>query len=173
MKFLSNSYLTAASKGSAANTDYLLLMDAADSSTTKITVENFKEQLPDKKGDTYVIGHASYGHTEKDCDYLCTGATDAETINEAIQTLSTTTGGTIVLLEGTYTLKQPIVLNKQRVNLIGFSAKLYRQFNATAGSTTQGLVHVSTSYAAIRGITFYGNKGSYTAVDNHNITLIG
>ena len=52
------------------------------------------------------------------CDYLCSGNSDQSEINTAITAIALT-GGSVVLMEGTYTISTPILMNTDNVALIG------------------------------------------------------
>lgn len=56
-----------------------------------------------------VVGTSKSGWTADDCDYLCDGTADQAEINAAIAALPST-GGEIVLLDGTYNTTAAIAL---------------------------------------------------------------
>lgn len=78
-----------------------------------------------------VVGTTRAGATAADCDFLCDGTNDAETITNAAKTLSY--GGKIILLEGEYFLQNPIFVSTYQddvprkaiwVQGCGFSTKI-------------------------------------------------
>lgn len=71
-----------------------------------------------KRACRFVVGTSTAGWTEDDCDYLCDGSADEVEINAAIQALPAT-GGEIVILDGTYTIKSTITLDKSGVLIRG------------------------------------------------------
>ena len=71
------------------------------------------------KNNRLVIGTATAGWLQADCDYLCDGTNDEQELNTAIQFLATHNGGEIVVLDGTYNISTPIEINVSNVNLIG------------------------------------------------------
>lgn len=52
-----------------------------------------------------VIGTQQSGHTDEDCDFLCTGINDQIIINQAIEA-----GSSILMLSGTYNISSPIII---------------------------------------------------------------
>lgn len=74
--------------------------------------------IPDRKGCRFIIGTSTAGWTEKDCDYLCDGTDDQVEINNAIKALPST-GGKIIVLEGTYNISSDITVNKKDTVLTG------------------------------------------------------
>lgn len=118
----------------------------------------------------FVVGTSTAGWTANDCDYLCDGADDQVEINAAIQALPST-GGEVVILDGTYNLTGSILVNKAKVTLSGNgqSTVLKRAFE---GSGTQpGLIYVTSSYNTIRFLHIDGNKKSYNGVNNSGISM--
>ena len=71
------------------------------------------------KNNRLVIGTATAGWLQADCDYLCDGTNDEQEFNTAIQFLATHNGGEIVVLDGAYNISTPIEINVSNVNLIG------------------------------------------------------
>ncbi len=77
-----------------------------------------------------VIGTSQAGWAAGDCDYLCDGTADDVEINAAIQALPST-GGEIVILDGTYNISGPISVNKANVTLsgCGFGTRLVGEYD--------------------------------------------
>ena len=68
---------------------------------------------------TFIVAASDSLHPER-ADYVCDGTDDQNEINNAINAVSTTRGGVIQLLEGTYYLSGQILIT-QRVSIIGHS----------------------------------------------------
>ena len=98
-----------------------------------------------KKYAKFVVGSASAGYTAADVDYLCDGTADEVEINAAITALPST-GGEVVILEGTYDIKSGIYIGKSNVTLrgTGFGTKLIRGFNS-GSSTGDGVIYTGPS----------------------------
>ena len=106
----------------------------------------------------FVVGTSTAGWTADDCDYLCDGTADDVEINAAIQALPST-GGEVVILDGTYNITATIAMNKNYVTLSGNGAAtvLKRMWN---GSST-GVVTVTADYCTVKNLQIDGNKSSY------------
>ena len=114
----------------------------------------------------FIVGTSASGWTTSDCDYLCDGTADEVKINAAIQALPST-GGEVVLLDGTYNLAGSIKLTKSNITLCGNGAntKLIRQFSGS--STQQGVIWLntgSTKYCSIKNLLIDGNVESLGTV---------
>ncbi len=72
-------------------------------------------------GARFVVGTSKAGWTSGDCDYLCDGVDDQAEINAAINALPST-GGEVVVLDGTYNLTGGVTLSKSNVTLRGSGA---------------------------------------------------
>lgn len=90
-----------------------------------------------------VIGTSTNGHTLNDCDYLCTGNDDQEKIQAAVNSLEGT-GGTILILSGTYNITSSIVINNPNVCITGdsISTVLVQTWDDST-SDTQGIFYIS------------------------------
>lgn len=66
----------------------------------------------------FVVGTSTAGWTADDCDYLCDGTDDQTELKAAVDALPST-GGEIVILDGTYNLSSSVEVNKERVTLRG------------------------------------------------------
>lgn len=75
--------------------------------------------VPGEKGDRgagpcrVVVGTSLAGWTASDCDLLCDGESDQQEINAAIQQVleESSTGGQVLLLDGTYNISEPITIS--------------------------------------------------------------
>lgn len=132
-----------------------------------------KENAGGKRAARLTIGTSANGWTTKDCDYLCDGTADDVEINAAITALPST-GGEIVLLDGTYNLAGTVQMNKAGVILSGngLATKLVRGFKGD--STNKAIVYMSKTNCVVRGIAVDGVKASYYAgIYNQGIGSLG
>lgn len=126
----------------------------------------------------FVVGTSAAGWTEDDCDYLCDGTDDQVEINAAIQALPSS-GGEIVILDGTYNITATIAMNKDNVKLSGNgnATVLKRMWS---GSVREGIITITAINGGCCVKNFYidGNKktsnnyynnGICVSRSNHNI----
>ena len=108
----------------------------------------------------FTVGTSASGWTSADCDYLCDGTADQVEINAAIQALPST-GGEIVILDGTYNITATIAMNKANVKLSGNGAStvLKRMWNSTS---VNGVITVSSTLCAIESLFVYGGGTTNT-----------
>ena len=131
------------------------------------------------KNNRLVIGTATAGWLQADCDYLCDGTNDEQEFNTAIQFLNTYDGGEIVVLDGTYNISTAIAISVPNVSLIGNG-------NATTLknlSTTTKLINVTATGVIIANISLEGttqqdcinisSAGSNIVVENVSISGAG
>lgn len=112
-----------------------------------------------------VVGTSASGWTSADCDYLCDGSDDDVEINAAIQALPST-GGEIVLLDGTYNLAAQILVDKPNTTLRGngFATILSKNFRSV-NTTTGPAISISgsgcriTSLSLLYGLTSLNHQG--------------
>ena len=82
--------------------------------------------VPGEKGDRgagpcrVVVGTSLAGWTASDCDLLCDGESDQQEINAAIQQVleESSTGGQVLLLDGTYNISERITISPGKKTLI-------------------------------------------------------
>lgn len=121
-----------------------------------------------------IIGTTTNGWTSKDCDYLCDGTADNVEINAAINALPAS-GGSILVLSGTYYIADVINLNKPNIAFRGQgdSTIFVRMHNSSA--TYYGVIYISINcpHCAIEDIKIDGNKGVYTSINNSGIYIRG
>jgi len=152
---------------------------SAKDKTDKIT-DALNELLEDGTQHTktarFVIGTSTSDWTAKQCDYLCDGTDDQEEIIQALNDLPTT-GGEIVILDGTYNITASIHIPKNNVSLRGNgnATTLKRMYDSTdtdSGPTAKGLIILNEkSGCKIQGLQIDGNKATYTASYNSGIFL--
>lgn len=101
-------------------------------------------------------------------DYECTGTNDQTVINNAISALPST-GGKIVLLEGTYNISGQITVNKPNVTICGMgnSTVLQRKFNGN------NVIYVTSANCELAYFKVDGDSATYTNTANCNIQTYG
>lgn len=101
-------------------------------------------------------------------DYECTGTNDQTVINNAISALPST-GGKIVLLEGTYNISGQINVNKPNVTICGMgnSTVLQRKFNGN------NVIYVTSANCELAYFKVDGDSATYTNTANCNIQMYG
>ncbi len=109
----------------------------------------------------FVVGTSAAGWTADDCDYLCDGTDDQVEIKAAVDALPST-GGEIVLLDGTYTLSEAFIVNKPNVTLRGNGTNTV----LTCASGSSGFaISVRAHYFNVSGMKFSGfSKAIITSV---------
>ena len=137
------------------------------------------EQLLDsRRSATIVVGASDskyYSDNNYSANYKCTGTADQGQINSAIAALPSS-GGKIVLLEGTYNISGSINVNKPNITIEGMG-------NGTVLKTSSNIsaINVSSSNCEIRYLSLictasdrYGNgiyvTGSSSIIENIRIT---
>lgn len=111
-----------------------------------------------------VVGTSASGWTADDCDYLCDGTADEVEINAAINALPST-GGEVILLDGTYTIAAQIKVGVANVTLRGNGngTTIVRGFDASR------MIYVSYSNVTVEKLKLDGAKDTYTDTSNHGI----
>ena len=118
----------------------------------------------------FVIGTAAAGWTAEDCDYLCDGTADDVEINAAIQALPAG-GGEILVLDGTYSMDQPVLLNRAAVTLrgCGAAAKFIQSYKEN--SPGNALIRISADNVGLRDLsvdckhsTYFGFPGAVSVL---------
>ncbi len=131
-----------------------------------------------KKSATIVvgIGKDSEGHRAGECDYLCDGVDDQVEINAAIAALPST-GGKILLREGTYNLTKCIAMNRSNVTLqgMGDSTVLKRMYDQKWEGNVNGdpgsMVQITGSYNTIKDMFLDGNNAKFKGTGNYGMIL--
>ena len=118
-----------------------------------------------------VVGTSTAGWTTSDCDYLCDGTADDVEINAAIQALPST-GGEIVILDGTYNITDTIAMNKDNTKLSGNGAAtvLKRMWDSSA---SEGIITINAANGGccVENLQIDGNKATYSSNNNEGIYL--
>jgi len=140
------------------------LTDGLDGSSRKITLSNIKNFI---SGDIIRSPYVVVGFDDN-CDYICDGTADEVQINLALASLSST-GGTVLLKQGTYNLASSILHNFANVILTGFGWKTYiilsNGANCTAISVNSG--GVTKDGQVIRDLLIDGNLSNNTSVSGY------
>lgn len=123
-----------------------------------------------KKTAVFVIGHATDGHSIADVNYLCNGENDQTVINAAVGALPSS-GGRIILLEGTYKLTGRVNVNKSGVTLEGAGTATVLERNY-ADTGAAGMVNVTQSGNTIKNICLSGNGSDETGVISCGVFLM-
>jgi parallel beta-helix repeat protein len=98
-------------------------------------------------------------------DYVCDGIADQEEINQAINDLPTS-GGRVLLLEGTYNISSPITILKNNVTLEGQGAgtKLFLVNGANCNVINVGNGATALEGIRIANLRIDGNKANQTDI---------
>ncbi len=117
-----------------------------------------------------VIGTSAAGWTQSDCDVLCTGQGDENTINNAIQSVGGMGGGEIVLLSGTYIASTPIMVQSPNITIRGngHSTVIQRGYS---GSNI-GAINITGESCTVSALTIDGSLVS-SAGSDREITVNG
>ena len=159
-------------------------LDTTEKANLVLALNETYQELATHKADSashsktarFVIGTSTSGWTAKQCDYLCDGTDDQEEIIQALNDLPTT-GGEVVILDGTYNITASIHIPKNNVSLRGngnatILKRMYDSTNTDSGPTAKGLIILNEkSGCKIQGLQIDGNKATYTASYNHGIFL--
>lgn len=124
-------------------------------------VEIIETNSGGKRTCRFVVGTTTAGWTAADCDYLCDGVADDVEINAAIQALPST-GGEIVILDGTYNIEKWIFMSKQGIiRGNGSLTILKRKYSAIEGTPQNPVVLLAAMYSKIQNLTIDGNPEEY------------
>jgi hypothetical protein len=96
-------------------------------------------------------------------DYVCDGVADQVEINAAITALITTTGGTVLLSEGTFTLAGPVIMSgsgKIVLRGMGMGATVLQIVAAGGAPINTNIVQLNGNYCAVSDLTVDGNKAN-------------
>lgn len=92
---------------------------------------------------TFVVAASnSTANGQAAADYVCTGTNDDVVINNAISALSSSTGGKVVLLEGLYTISNPIVVSHNYVTLEGQGPSYNTVIQAASSVSQTAMIEV-------------------------------
>lgn len=112
-----------------------------------------------------VVGSSKYGCTSSDVDYLCDTTKDDLEIQAALNSLPST-GGEVLILNGTYNITKPLIINKPNVSIVGNGASTILRRMATFANN-KATISIETPYAFdqtfiyIESIKFDGNDSTY------------
>lgn len=89
---------------------YNYLMEQVNAAQRGVnTINESFDTISGKRTCRFVVGTSTAGWTEADCDYLCDGVDDQTEIQAAIDA-APSSGGEIILLDGTYQLSAPLTV---------------------------------------------------------------
>lgn len=155
--------------GLADNID--VTVDPAGAVTHAQMVAYVAENASGRRTNRFTVGTSASGWTRGDCDYFCDGTADEVEINNAIAALPST-GGEIILLDGTYKLAESIVIGKNNVTLRGNGngTKLVRAYQGYGD--VDSLIIMSTPFCAVKDLYIDGLKSTYSQTyNNYGISL--
>ena len=119
----------------------------------------------------FVIGTSTAGWTADDVDFLCDGTADDVEINAAIQSLPST-GGEILILDGTYNITSALNVNINNTTISGNGSNtiLMRMWNS---STNEGVINITAANGGciIEKLQINGNQSVYGSSNNHGIIM--
>ena len=166
---LQNQIDTKVSKTGDTMTGELILPNTTPTKTYQAVHKKYVDDNAGKRTCRFVVGTSTAGWTKKDCDYLCDGTDDQVEIQAAINALPST-GGEVVVLDGTYNITASINVNKNNVTLRGNgnATVLKRMWS---GSNHSGVIQVSSSYCHIENFYINGNKENYNSSNNTGIYI--
>lgn len=104
-----------------------------------------------KRPATVVVGTSTSGHTVQSVDYLCDGTNDHEEINAAIAALPSS-GGKIIILNGSYNLSASIIVNKPNVTIEGSG------YATVIGSAASTVLVINSARCNVRGLYVAGQN---------------
>ena len=119
----------------------------------------------------FVIGTSTAGWTADDVDFLCDGTADDVEINAAISSLPST-GGAVLILDGTYNITAAISINKPNTTISGngSSTILKRMWDS---STYEGVINITATNGGciVEKLQINGNNSNYTSFNNAGIRI--
>ena len=117
---------------------------------------------------TFVVAASNSLHKDR-ADFICDGIDDQEEIQAAIDALPES-GGTIILLEGTYNISAPINILKNNITLagVGWATKIYIVNGSNCDAIVIGNGLTSLSNIVIRDLQIDGNGAN----QNYGVGLI-
>lgn len=104
-----------------------------------------------KRPATVIVGTTAMGHLKGAVDYLCDGTADHEEISAAIASLPSS-GGKIIILNGSYNLNASIVVNKPNVTIEGCG------YNTIIGSSAATIVDITSARCTVNGLYLAGQN---------------
>ena len=119
----------------------------------------YVDQKRSKRTARFIIGTASAGWTQEDCDYLCDGIDDQEEILNAYSALPDT-GGEIVLLSGKYSITENISLREddKLVILRGNGKSTVLSWEKDVPYAERSTMILETAYISLFDLCLDGNQ---------------
>lgn len=132
----------------------------------------FQDEIPDiptsfPKTSRFVVGTSTAGWTNTECDYLCDGTDDQVEINAAIEALPST-GGEIVILDGTYNITAVIGIHTNNVSIRGNGAATVLKRMWDSGDFPEGVINCDYR-STVQSLCINGNRSLYTSNNNCGI----
>jgi len=127
----------------------------------------------DRSTATLIVAASNSQNKEK-ADYVGNGTSDQNAINAAINALPST-GGSVVLLDGTYNITSSVIINKPNVNLTGSGANtILKRMYDESGVNTGGVITVVAASTAVTNVdvsqlSINGNKASFSSANDYGI----
>lgn len=133
---------------------------------TKTQVDDLLESAGGESYSTIVMGTSAAGYTAADVDYLCDGSNDSTQFTAALGALPST-GGQILLLEGTY-YPSSVSIAKNNVTFKGMSAATVLSGPTTYSSQSTTLFTITNGTKGLKfdSIVFNGRCGEYDVNPN-------
>ena len=155
---LQNQIDTKVSKTGDTMTGELILPNTTPTKTYQAVHKKYVDDNAGKRTCRFVVGTSTAGWTKKDCDYLCDGTDDQVEIQAAINALPST-GGEVVVLDGTYHITASINVNKNNVTLRGCGAStVLKNTGIKVGNTLLGC---ASSFNTIKNLHIIGSESIY------------
>lgn len=119
---------------------------------------SYIDQKQSKRTARFIIGTATEGWTQEDCDYLCDGIDDQEEILNAYNALPAT-GGEIVILSGKYSITNKLSLGEQDkpVILRGNGKSTVLSWEKDVPYVAQSTMIFNTAYISLFDLCLDGN----------------
>ncbi len=131
----------------------------------------------DTVGPTLIVAASDSNDTTR-ADYVCSGSSDEVTIESAIAALPSG-GGTVLLLEGTYTIGDVasggVDITKSNVSIIGSGKSTILERGWSSSTTASSLIKIgdagttAVSGVVIASLAIDGQKATHTGTGNYGI----
>ncbi|HET9850005.1 MAG TPA: right-handed parallel beta-helix repeat-containing protein, partial [Candidatus Saccharimonadales bacterium] len=138
-----------------------------DTTTNQLVQYNGSKWQAPSKSNTFIVAASNSTQAEKDAaDYVATGTDDQNTINSALSALPSS-GGSVYLMEGTYTLGTTSISVPDNTTLAGSgSATVLKYANSVGSSTYYAITNSDTTTGTnvtVQNLLIDGNKANQSA----------